>query len=429
MKRNLPLHVTALVAMTALFAYAAPKFVFEQGKTYDISLPLDNVTYPNGKTMNLTHGIGSAAFHHPKDPENIVYTLSDRGPNIDCTETNKLIGLTMCDKGKVFPTPAFVPSIYKFRLTGEKAELMERITLKGRKGKDITGLSNPLAITDTENAYTSDAKQMMLDPSGLDTEGLVRMSDGSFWMADEYGPSVIHADSKGRIITRYVPAGMERDLMGADYEVKGTLPAILMKRKLNRGMESVAVDPSEKYLYAALQNPISNPGNDAYKNGRLVRIIKLSAKSGKVLGEFVYQMETPDVFAADNATKPQKQSGVKVSEMTGIGSDKLLVLERINKSTRFYVIDLAKADNILGKDFDSVKTSPSLEEYKTAAEAGVKPVSKKLVFNTDDHQGFMSKIEGVAVIGKNKVLLVNDNDFGVDGGGTQMILTNMPLEN
>ncbi|MGE4318720.1 MAG: esterase-like activity of phytase family protein [Deferribacterales bacterium] len=427
MKRNLPLHTAALIAVTAVFAFAAPRFVYESGKTYDIKIPLATVSYPNGKTMPLTHGVGSAAFHSPKDPENIIYTLSDRGPNIDCNDTIKLTGLTMCESGKVFPVPSFSPSIYKFRLTGDKAELIERITLKGARGKEISGLSNPLTVTDTENAYSSSAKILKLDPSGLDTEGLVRMPDGTFWMADEYGPSVIHVDAKGKIITRYVPEGMEKDLAHADYDVKGSLPSILMKRKLNRGMESIAIDPDGKYLYAALQSPLANPDNNAYKSGRNVRLLKMSAKNGKVMGEYVYQMETPDVFFMDNMGKPQKQSDVKISEMAGVGADKLLVLERINQSTRFYLIDMSKADNILNQKYDNPETLPSLEQHATAKDAGIAPVTKKLVFNTDDHNGLMSKIEGIALLGKNRVALINDNDFGIDGSSTSLILINMPL--
>lgn len=323
--------------------------------------------------------------------------------------------------------PYFTPAIYKFRLAGGRAELVERITIKGRDGRDITGISNPLVTTDTEGAYDAMGKKLPLDPSGLDTEGLVKMPDGTFWAAEEYAPSMVHIARDGRIIARYVPKGIEKDLKNADYKVIGSLPSILMKRKLNRGMESMAVDPAGRYVYAALQSPLCNPDAAAYKAGRLIRIIKMSAGDGRIIGEYVYQMDEPSAFVKDNEGKKVVQSAVKVSEMAGLGRDRLLVLERVSKTTKFYEIDLTHAQNILGSKYDSRATSPSLEQYKTAADAKITPVKKTLVFNTDDHPGFMAKIEGIALLGKNRVLLVNDNDFGIDGSETKMVLTTMPL--
>ena len=39
------------------------------------------------------------------------------------------------------------------------------------------------------------------------------------------------------MIARHVPQGTEGEFAGARYDVKGTLPAILAKRAINRGIE------------------------------------------------------------------------------------------------------------------------------------------------------------------------------------------------
>ncbi len=148
----------------------------------------------------------------------------------------------------------------------KSAELIDKITLKKNAlGEDITGLPNPFMKTNTEQAFDVNGVPIEYDASGLDTEALVKLSDGTFWLAEEYGPSILHVDAEGKILKRLVPAGLEEDLKEAKYPVKGSLPAILMKRKLNRGIESIAVDPSEKNLYFILQSPLANPDSKAYK--------------------------------------------------------------------------------------------------------------------------------------------------------------------
>ena len=34
------------------------------------------------------------------------------------------------------------------------------------------------------------------DPNGYDSEGLVALKDGTFWVSDEYGPFITHFDGQ-----------------------------------------------------------------------------------------------------------------------------------------------------------------------------------------------------------------------------------------
>ena len=71
-------------------------------------------------------------------------------------------------------------------------------------------------------------------------------SDGSFWIAEENAPSILHVAADGTIQLGVVPAGSESDFVDAGYEVVGGLPAILTKRQANRGIKSMAVSPDER---------------------------------------------------------------------------------------------------------------------------------------------------------------------------------------
>lgn len=396
-------------------------------------LALGEAAFKDGNTLHLTIGIGSAAFHGKDDPANVIWTVSDRGPNIDCGEAEALIGLdntALCQgekAGKIFPLPGFVPSIFRIELgEGGVFSIAERLELRGKDGAPISGVSNPLTSAKTELAFDSSGAALPLDPSGLDTEGLVRLSDGTFWLADEYGPSLVHVAADGTIIERLVPAGLEADLAAARYDVRGTLPAVLMKRQLNRGAEGIALSPDEKFLYMLMQNPLANPDADAYKGSAMARLVKLDAASGTPVAEYVYVLDRPETFTQDEA---DKQNAVRLSELVALGEDDLIVLERIDKTTKLHRISLAGATDVLGTAWDDVATGPSLEQLDAEGlkAAGIAPVAKTLVMDSATIPGLPAKIEGVALMGGDDVVLINDDDFGIAGATTSIIRLKLPL--
>jgi hypothetical protein len=424
-----------LLIATALLASAATARADETVKvleSMDAKLQMGEVEFAGGKTLHLTIGIGSALFHMPGDPADQFYALTDRGPNIDCGDSEKIAGMPLAqacggdETAKLFPRPDFVPSIVKVKLNQDGTFVTTHwIPLKDAAGKTITGLSNPLRAAKTEAAYDKDGKRMPFDPNGLDTEGLVRLKDGTFWIGEEYGPSLVHVAADGKIIERLVPAGLEGDLSGASYKVTGSLPAILMKRQLNRGIEGIALAPDESALYTIVQNPLANPDADAYKNAIATRILKLDLTTQQVVGEYVFTLDPAESFKKD---KSEKQNDVRISELVAVGVDKLIVLERISKTTKLQAIDLSTATNILGTDWDKVETSPSLEQLTAAdlAASGVTPVTKKLWLDSSDYAELPSKIEGVAIVNGNELVLINDDDFGIDGAKTRIVRLTMP---
>jgi hypothetical protein len=423
----------SLLIATALLASAATARADDAVRvleSMDAKLQLGKVEFAGGKTLDLTIGIGSALFHMPGDPKDEFWALTDRGPNIDCSASDTIVGIPTAqacngdDKAKLFPRPDFVPSIVKVKLNDDGTFVTtEWIPLKDAAGKPITGLSNPLKAAKTEAAFDKDGKQLPFDPNGLDTEGLVRLKDGTFWIGEEYGPSLVHVAADGKIIERLVPQGLEGDLSGATYKVTGALPAILMKRQLNRGIEGLAIAPDESALYIIVQNPLANPDADAYKTASATRILKLDLKSRQVVGEYVYTLDPADSFKNDRS---DKQSDVRISELTAVGVDQLVVLERIAKTTKLHAIDLSAATNILGTDWDKAETSPSLEQIADLAGKGITPVTKTLWLDSSDYAELPEKVEGVAIVDGKELILINDDDFGIEGAKTRIVRLTMP---
>ncbi len=389
-----------------------------------LTRPLDIVKFSDGinynTTLRFSTGIGSGAYHYPGDDSHTVYTIGDRGVNIKCSDDVKIIGADICAKGKIFPVTNYAPSIFKLHKQGKKWSLIDVIQIKDASGKPVTGLPNPYTSMATEMAYDIKGQTLKLDANGLDTEAMLRLSDGSFWVSEEYAPSLVHIAAGGEVIERLVPVGIEDELQAANYPVVGALPDILSKRKLNRGIESIAVSPDEKYLYFMMQSPLANPNKAAYKKSRNVRLFKMDLQNKEVIAEYVYVMDKPETFLADNTSK---QSKVKVSEMDAYGTDKLIILERVSKTTKLFRVELDDASNILNTQWDNVVTSPSLEQVAELSSIEITPLEKELALDSAvDLPGQLpSKVEGIAILNKHTLFLINDNDFGIAGADTYLM--------
>jgi hypothetical protein len=415
----------SLVALLSLTASAvASDISVRDMRSDDTLLMMERHRFDNGRTLNLSVGIGSGAFRHPDDPPNVIWTIGDRGPNIACGEFKQIarMELPACREtknGRVYLTPSYTPSIYRVMLTGDgQFRITDVITLKDREGIPLSGLPNPLSSATTESPLDGRGKPLEQDVHGIDAEALIRLTDGTFWVADENAPSIVHFSSDGRIITRHVPQGTEADYANARYDVVGSLPAILAKRQLNRGIESLAVSRDERFLFFALQSPLANPDTAAFRTSRNVRLFQIERTSMQIVGEYVYVLDDPKTFRRDPSSN---QADPRISEMTVIGTNHLVVLERTEATTKLYEIDLGKATNIHGTPWDQISTSPSLEQMDLA-EAMIEPVKKVLRFDTADFPKIAGKTEGVAVLPDGALALINDDDFGITGANTQIVI-------
>jgi hypothetical protein len=292
------------------------------------------------------------------------------------------------------------------------------ITLKDRDGRPLSGLPNPLRTATTETPLDGGGQRLAQDVHGVDSEGLVRLADGSFWVGEENGPSLAHFAADGRLIVRHVPRGTEAEYAGARYGVRGTLPAILAKRQANRGIEALAISPDERFLYFIMQNPLANPDAAAYRQARNTRLFKLERATMRILGEHVYILDDPRTFRRDPS---ERQSDPRISELMAVGADRLIVLERTEQTTKLYEIDLGGATDIAGSRWDDPATRPTLEQIDATA-AGITPLAKTLRFDSADFPQVVGKTEGMALLGDGSLALVNDDDFGITGGRTQIVI-------
>jgi hypothetical protein len=379
---------------------------------------LGEIELPAG-TMRLRAGFGSGLATRPGDPPGTVWAVGDRGPNLKVKAAIRRYGLDRLEPlraiagAKIMPRPDLGPAIARLRVTGGRVELVGTIRIADSRGRPASGLPIPGGDhARSEPAYDLDGAQLPPDPSGLDSEGIAAPADGGFWVGDEYGPSLVRLDPDGRVLARLVPEGTALD--GAE----ARLPAIAARRQINRGFEAIALSGDGHWLYLAFQSPLAHPDEAAHEQGRHVRLWRLDAATGGLAAQYLYPLDPPATFLRDRAEGPVERSDLKVSELCWAGPDTLLVLERGSRTTKIYRIALSERFELDPSHLDPA-TRPTVEEL-SAREGGpgLPVLAKRLLFTTDDAPGIAADLEGMAILSPSELLLVNDNDFGVEGAQT-----------
>ena len=357
-------------------------------------------TAPNG-TVIYNGGFGSAIAADPNDPT-VFYLLTDRGPNAAGAAANSII----------FGKADFTPQIGRFHVVGNQLVLEQTILLQNAAGQPLTGLPNPIGQGNTgEIALDLNGKTIAPNADGIDSEGLVLASDGSFWVSDEYGPHIVHFDATGKTIERINPFGTGTG--------GRTLPKVLARRRPNRGMEGLTITPDGKTLVGLMQSPMYNPSSGAVSGSTVVRIVTFDIATAATK-QYVYLMENASLTGC--------------SEVAAITNTTFLAIERDGNyggSTptpfkRIYKFDLAGATDIsdpTNSDGGKLYNGMTVEQLKNSAglqSAGVVPVTKTLVFDLMTQISPVyphDKAEGVVLIGTNKLAISNDDDFGVVDNG------------
>lgn len=399
------------------------------------TLPAVPLSGAGGRTTTLLGGIsdlaptpttaGSAAEGRPHAdrPGRLgLWAITDRGPN-GTLDTSSGKRRTLLDR-------SFVPSIIALEIDSAArdtaaAGVSTILPLADRAGEPLSGRPNGVG-RDEPILDPADASTIPPDPDGIDCEGLVRMRDGTFWVAEEYRPSLLEVTSDGRAVARFVPMG--QSIPGASMAVHEVLPAAYGSRKDNRGFEAIAVSPDQSRLWLLLQSPLEHPVPKAAKATGNVRLLAFDVASRKPVAEYLYRLGDPTAAGyLDRGAAPEDG---KLCAIAAIDAGSLLVLEQADGGlARLYACSLQSATNTLGRQEGSSADQPALEQIADLRAAGIAPVGKRLIADLAECLPRMAddvyrkhpqdapplKLEGIALLDARHVVIVNDNDFGVHG--------------
>jgi hypothetical protein len=283
-------------------------------------------------------GFGSAISYTGYD--NVFLAVPDRGP---------FDGLTN------------VPYLDRFHIL----HITVDTTLSPRLGAlniSTTLLDTRLMKSEGNRNFTGDASAFEDPNLRFDPEGVVISPNGTFFVSDEYGPSINEFNRQGHLLRRILlPSKFlisnptsEVDSAGNSFELYPTTTNPIppgggnnFGRQANRGMEGLAITPDGRYLVGIMQNALiqDNGLNSSIPPGRRglnSRILRIDLETGETR-EFVYTVDAIN-------------QGRGVNDMIAINDHEFLVLERDNRSKvptppndvqtpnlkRIYKIDLNK---------------------------------------------------------------------------------------
>jgi hypothetical protein len=347
---------------------------------------LDSVDL-GGVALKLTLGLGSGLSRRAGDAPGVVYALTDRGPNLFVSQAVDDYGqahlayLRGVAGAKIMPMPWAGPEIVALRVAGGGVDVVRRIPLVTRSGARLTGVALP--GSETEPIFDIAGKAIAADRLGADSEALAVLPNGSFLVAEEYGPSILVVGADGVVSERWVAAGREAELSHPDLPARGVLPERCGRRRPNRGFEALCASPDGRWLYLGFQSALMGEPETG------VPVWKLDARTGALVDEWAYPFDTPASFTRDAARRKVGLGDLKICEFAWVGEDALIVLERIAHSTKVYRVELGQLPE------------------------------KVLLFSSDNHPEVGSDMEGMAMLSPSEILLVSDNDFGVEGAGTE----------
>lgn len=359
-----------------------------------------------------------------------LWTITDRGPN----------GFVKTPAGKrrTLVEPDFVPSLVRLAVTlppdgpaaigppeagreGAAAapaplgiEVAEVLPLAGRSGRLLSGRANGLG-NDPDLLDPTGADVIPPDPDGVDTEGVVHMADGSFWIVEEYRPSLLQVTAAGRAQARFVPAAADlpgaAGLHGADMEVGCVLPARLAQRQDNRGFEAVCAAPDQARLFCLLQSPLRGEEHPDERGGH-VPLVVFDPVARQALAEHAYPLDADTIDG-------------KLCAMAAIDAETLLVLEQ-GKGGRAMLhavrLPAAEATRPAAEDRPAGGGRLAVQKRLVADLGPLLPGMRHDVFGGVEPQGEGLKLEGLAIVGERRIAIVNDNDFGVTDGRARSCL-------
>lgn len=254
--------------------------------------------------------------------------------------------------------------------TGMDAKLADTILLTDNKGKSFTGLDPEAGVRPAEGKIPP-LPQATNGKASLDPEAVVRLSDGSMMISDEYGPYIYHYSAEGKMLSATQPPKAflpmrkgELNFSSNNVGEGGKKPDPKdpdTGRQNNQGFEGLSLTPDGKFLIALLQSATRQDGGDSSSTRMNTRALVYDASDVdqlKLVHEYVVPLPTFD--------NKGKVAVAAQSEILALSDKTFLMLARdsnngqgLKGDTSVYrkidLVDVSGATDIANTEFDGLK--------------------------------------------------------------------------
>lgn len=333
---------------------------------------------------------GLSFIKEEKNGDILFWTLTDRGPNGPEFKRDKKVM-------RGFFSPNFTPSFIqlKFVKAENKALIVKTIPFHNKENKPMTGLPPKESISKVEVATDLIGTSLESDNNGVDSESMAVDNKNHFWVGDEYYPSILEFDEKGKLLARILPASKVDSVLQKD-----EIPNAYTQRGFNRGFEALGYKNGK--IFFMTQSPLKVPDAVKDKEFSVVRIGVFNTKTRMYEAEYLYPMTHKKVD--------------KIGDLAMISDTEFYVIEQngevgLNSVHLIYKVDLAKATNLVKTPLERNPETYAQKDLLGKAILASKTLAVNLV-KAGYHE--FEKIEGLTIIDDTTLAVINDNDFGVD---------------
>jgi len=250
----------------------------------------------------------------------------------------------------------------RFKKRGDGTTSRGPVTVNG-----FTAFSDPMGLLDASfitdgpvykrSNYYATGVQIPVDPSirngrlltgaDFDVESIARLDDGTFWVGEEFGPYLLHFDSKGRLLS----APVRHPFLRAP---QNPLNLLLGPSNLpsSRGFESMTRNADGSKLYLTTEASIASEVDK-----RMLEIYEFDTRTEQYTGRsFRYAKDSSDFItgAVNNATNV-----FVTGDMTHVAGNRYIIIERDDfqgppssaappRQKKLYLIDLRRTDAVTG---------------------------------------------------------------------------------
>jgi hypothetical protein len=265
--------------------------------------------------------------------------------------------------------PAAIPQADRQRSV--VATLADTILLTDSAGETLTGLDPVEGGVRPAAKGFPDLPQAATGHVAADTEAVVRMPDGSFFISDEYGPYIYRFSAEGRMLSAIRPPAAFIPMRNGKQNFSSNNPGPGAEvpnpkdpdtgRQNNQGFEGMARTPDGKFLVVILQSATRQDGGNTLETRRNTRVLYYDiadVASPKLVREHVVPL--PFYKTTDDKTRVAAQS-----ELLALDENHFLLLSRdatngygYKTATSLYrkidILDTTGATNIAGTKYDGL---------------------------------------------------------------------------
>jgi hypothetical protein len=283
---------------------------------------------------------------------------------------------------------SFILRVYKVRPDFETA----------RGGSGTVAIEDVIQLRDPNRQVpwpitAEDTPERLLTGADFDPESLRIGRGGDLWFGEEFGPYLLHADATGRLLEPPIPVPYV-----ASPDNLLVPPGFVANLGRSNGFEGMALSTDRRTLYPVLEGPITTDPDPLRR-----WIYEYDVRNGR--------------FTPWRRQYRVEQAGNLVADFTALDRDRFLVLERDNGEG-----PAAASKKVFVVDLDRVGATGFLEKEEVVDLLDVRDPDLISLpgrpgdFGLGDPFGMpYVTIESVLPLGRGRLAIVNDTNFGSRG--------------